>query len=156
MFDILSADDFFKEIRIAFNRLSNSKTKRSADLLFVILGLSHLREWIAPGFRDERMQRPPKDEAERFFLDVHENADWRTLNAIGNQTKHKGKVPKLRVELNATYSLDFDSWESVDDARDFDRGPPSAFTLDGENIEPLLARVIAFYDSCWFARSPAN
>jgi len=151
MFDIISADDFFLEIEIAFGRLTSARAKRVADLLFVILGLNHLREWIAPGFKDERKSRSPINDAERFFEAIYRDRSWKAVNDICNQVKHEGTAPSLGAE----YGLKIDSWDSVGDVRSFDNGPPSKFTLDGQDIEPLLESVIDFYRTKWFRKTPS-
>ena len=151
VFDIISANDFFSEIEIAFNRLNTSKSKRVADLLFVILGLNHLREWIAPGFKDARKRRSPANDAERFFELIFDNDDWKNVNMICNQAKHNGSVPTLCVK----YGLDVDDWECVDDVSNSDCGPPTGFTVDGQDIEPILERLSDFYRMNWFQRTPA-
>ena len=152
MFDIISAKEFFSEIVIAFNRLKNSKSKRVADLLFVILGLNHLREWIAPGFKDKRQSAAQTTDAERFYEAIFENQDWKLVNEICNQSNHKGPAHRLGAE----YGLKIGSWESMASVRSFDDGPPSRFTVDGSDIEPVLARVIDYYEANWFGKAPKS
>ena len=113
----------------------------------MILGLNHLREWIAPGFKDFKH---PANDAEEFFLLIFDNSDWKIINEICNQTKHVNPVPRLSAE----YDLTFESWHSVDDVRTFDSGPPTRFTVDGHDIEPILERVSDFYRRHWFQLHP--
>jgi hypothetical protein len=47
IWDINSEEDFFLSIKRVYQRNKSGKAKSIEDLLYVIMGLNHLREWIA-------------------------------------------------------------------------------------------------------------
>ena len=64
IFDLNTPQEFFNSICRILNRYKSSHAKDIEDLLYVLMGLNHLREWIAPHY--DKM-KPPKNPAEDFF-----------------------------------------------------------------------------------------
>ena len=60
-FDI-SSPDIFQAIKKSINEL-DEKFKSTEKLMFIIMGLNHLREWIAPGYDHNKQAKPRK----KFF-----------------------------------------------------------------------------------------
>jgi hypothetical protein len=50
IFDIGNAKEFFASIQHRCGLYPACTVKSTEDLLYIIMGLNHLREWIAPGF----------------------------------------------------------------------------------------------------------
>lgn len=100
-------------------------------------------------FQEREKDQTPANDAEHFFLAIYADRDWKIVNSICNQAKHEGHVPNLDAE----YGLRLSSWGLVSDVRSFSNGPPSKFTVDGQDIEPILERVIDFYRRNWFQKT---
>lgn len=49
-FDIASHEGFFRSLCRVANELSSAKARSTEQLLYLVMGTNHLRDWIAPGF----------------------------------------------------------------------------------------------------------
>jgi len=62
------------------------------DFLFLVLGLIHLREWIAesPYFEIERKQKAslPLTAGERFFIEIYDMHSFKVIQELCNRGKH--------------------------------------------------------------------
>lgn len=143
MFDV-SPEEFFYTIVHAFTRFRSARAKERADLFYVIMGLNHLREWIAPGYTHKK---PAKTQAEEFYNEVYTCPEWKILNALCNGAKHTGES----VATDVKYDLPISAWPSFSGVVRFSKGPPSAFYCESRNIEEVFEAVIMFYQARWFA-----
>ncbi len=103
-FHLTSANDFFYCLESTLARYKKSKVKRVEDLFFLVMGLAHLREWIAPGYK---YKQTAKTVAQHFYNDIYKIEDFKTVQALCNGIKH------LEVEHsdnhpvpNTSYSAD--------------------------------------------------
>ena len=126
--------------------LRAQKAKDSERLLFLILGLTHLREWIAPGYTHVR-GRGPQSKAEAVHGRIWDLESFALLRAIANHTKH---LAPLNGVVDVGEALPMAEWPSVEAVQSFDQGPPTAYRLDGRDVLDAIDDVIAFYDSQWF------
>ncbi len=147
LFDIDSAETFFRIIRRNAEMLRAARAKETDRLLFVIFGLNHLREWIAPGYH---AGGSPSTPGERLFEAVFALESFKMLNAICNHTKHLRPFPG-RVETK--YNITIDEWPDVDSVQDFDNGPPSGYGVDDRDVLDAVDEVIRFYEDNWFSKS---
>ena len=148
IFDIEEPSQFFDSILRVFERYKSSRAKNVEDLLYVIMGLNHLREWIAPGYRPDTM---PQSSAESFYAEIwDEEPNFQTMNALCNRTKHLASV---KAQTSSTHDLDIDEWPDVDSVRSFDLGPASGYQVDGRDVSEVCEEVIAFYQARWFAKN---
>lgn len=154
IFSILDEKTFLDEIQLSIRRLDKNKTKSIADILFVVFGLNHLREWIAPGYGDKfkasNYTLKPAIPSEVFYQEIWRLPEFKIINTICNGTKHF----KYAGNLGAKHELSFDERPSVDDCASWDRGLPSDFTIDDKDALPILKVVADFYQSKWFAKFP--
>ncbi len=149
MFD-LKAEDLFFHIKQAMGKYQESKSKSIEQLFFIIMSLNHLREWIAPGYKDIYEKTPATTKEQKFFLKIwHELPAFKIINASCNGIKHL----KSSQNTDAKYDLEMNDWDSVDGVKSFDDGPPSKFTVDGVDIEITLKKVINFYSKEWFDKN---
>ena len=68
VFDFGDAKAFFESIERTYNRYRQGPVKSTEDLLYVVMGLNHLREWISPGFNKGKNGKWPKvkNEEQKF------------------------------------------------------------------------------------------
>jgi hypothetical protein len=64
LFDIESPDQLFKLLELVGRRFTTAPAKRPEDLLLLVFGLTHLREWIAP---DYSPKKEPVTRSEKFY-----------------------------------------------------------------------------------------
>ncbi len=123
-----------------------------SELLFLIMSLNHLREWIAPGYKKNKDGNwpTPHNLQEQFFLTIWDLPEFKTINKLCNGTKHFISNQQL---TSTVYGVNFDDWDSFDDVQNFDNGPPQIFKVDGINVETVLLKVLEFYSKNWFEKS---
>ena len=148
IFNLSSAKDLFYCIRHTFGQYQRSKAKEIDKLLFVVMGLTHLREWIAPGY--DKPETPPKDDAERFSQSVYRHPSFRMIRAVCNRSKHMKPKCLTGPATDTRYGLIWDDIPDVDAVLSADLGAPSAYFVDGRDIEEIIQEVILEYESGWF------
>jgi len=147
-FDIRDDSAFFAVVSNALNSFLSTKTKKPEDLLLLILGLAHLREWIAPKY--ER-GAAPRNSAERFAAILYENPNYQTVLLLANHAKHqrRGALPETQsmtfVDTIDERDIPIDSWP------DFDQGPASSYLYGQRNLEDLFKEVALLYREQWFS-----
>jgi hypothetical protein len=156
IFDINNAKGLFFLINRTIKRFCDEEEKDAAKLLFLIMALNHLREWIAPGYKPDRNGNwPPANTAEkRFSQDIYDNCyEFGTIRELCNKSKHLKQIPEL---IHTEYDTLFDDWSDIDSVPDFDKGPATNYFVDGENVINLIYTVIDFYNTEWFERSEGD
>lgn len=150
MFDINTAEDLFFHIREALKSFSGNRGKNVRELLFLVMALNHLREWIAPGYkRDHKGVWPiTNGKNEEFFLDIWKLPEFKTINKLCNGTKHC--IVKNPKTTDVEYGLPIDEWSDIDGVQDFDSGQPQRFEVDGVNVETVMKTVQEYYSKNWF------
>lgn len=143
-FDLYDTEALFGLLRSVANSFTSSPAKRVQDLLFLVFGLTHLREWIAPGYDPQHAVTTP---AQQFFQHIYELREFKILQHLCNRSKHM--VPAKTV-MGALYESKIDDWPDVDAVRDFDRGFPTTYSVDDQDVLEVIQAVIAFYDKHWF------
>ena len=143
-FDIQSAEQLFHLLKSIANTFTSSKAKRAQDLLLLVFGLTHLREWIAPDF-DPR--QPPQTPEQQFYQDIYELAEFKVLQSLCNRSKH---MIATNTVMGTLHESTIDDWPDVDSVLDFDRGHPTAYSVDNRDVEDVVKTVIRFYDVGWF------
>jgi len=146
-YDIESAKQLFGLLQATARNFSSSRGKSTKDLLFLVFGLTHLREWIAPGYDPKN---PPISPEERFFQDIFGLDEFNILRGLCNRSKH------MSADVEATgalYGAKIDDWPDVDAVTNFDRGAPLAYFVDGRDVEEVIPVVIKFYEDNWFNKA---
>jgi len=145
IFDINSDEAFFRSLCRAAEELKASKVKSTDCLLYLIMGLNHLREWIAPEFGPNKQK--PITHAEKFYVALWKIPEFKIINAICNRSKH---MATISFPLEVQYGANFDDWPDFDSVNDFDCGPPLAYFADGRNLMDVIDVVICFYKKYWY------
>ncbi|KJE36061.1 hypothetical protein UF64_08265 [Thalassospira sp. HJ] len=160
VFDIRSAEAFFNSGVNAYKRYQSADESRKStqDILYVVMVLTHLREWIAPGKKFGK-GAIAEDAAHQFGIDLFEEcAAFRDLQGLCNGTKHS-QAPRTEVGGG----LNIDDWPNVDDVLNFDNRPPTYHILATQrgkvrvdyDVCELIEGVIKRYDK-WFGRDSLN
>ncbi len=140
-FDIVSPEGFLTDLVVSYRKYKISKVKPTRDLLYIVMGLNHLREWIAPGFKGGRST---PNSAEEFFSEkVFQSREHQAIRAVCNASKHfTGKVG-----TSVDYGANIDDWPDFDSVQSVDDGPPTAHYIDNRPVEVLIEPLITLYES---------
>jgi hypothetical protein len=155
IFNLSTASDFLYCLDVALNRYKVTRAKRIQDALFLIMGVTHLREWIAPGYRptfsNNQPSPTPSNKAESFYIEIFENSDFKIVKGLCNRAKH---LSRRCVATNYTHGLNFDEIDCpIDDVlANFDEGPPTGFFVEDMEIGEILNRLLDEYRHKWFDR----
>lgn len=153
IFDINNAKGLFFHIKRTRNDYFESKEKNPSELLFLIMALNHLREWIAPGYKPcGHGNWPPADTPEKqFSQNIYINCTaFETIRKLCNHSKH---ITRNSPDTDSEHGLDIDDWTGkIDDVADFDKGPATNYFVDGENVINIIDAVINFYETEWFEK----
>ncbi len=144
IFDLNTLEEFFQSICRILEQYKVSTAKNIEDLLYILMGLNHLREWIAPGYD---WKKPPKEPKEEFFQSIYITSEFKTVNALCNRTKH---LQPIREKSCSEHDLKIDDWPAIDSVRNFDLGPASNYFVNGTNIINVLDGLVEYYDNNWF------
>jgi len=146
IFDIYSPEEFFYSINNAWENYKRSKQKSVEILLYVIMGLNHLREWIASGYDPKKT---PTNDEEKFFQSIFNKASFKVINSLCNKTKH---LQRMKENTSSEHNVPFDEWSDIDAVRNWDKGPASDYFVDGINIIEIINEIIGFYRMEWFKK----
>lgn len=146
IFDLKTSEEFFNTILRIYGRYQQTTAKDIEDLLYVLMGLTHLREWIAPGYYHTTPAGRPE---QVFYNEIWDIASFKIIKSLCNHTKH---LTTIRETTSSLHDIPFDNWPDVDAVRDFDLGPASRYFVDGKDIIEIVDDVIAFYRAKWFER----
>lgn len=144
--DLDMPHQLFSVLITAFSRYEADKAKRIDDVFLLVLGLAHLREWIAPGFKGKRAPRNP---AERFSEALYKHEAYRILLHIANHAKHQFRDDNLVIR--SVHYDRLDDWPDVDRANSVDAGPVRAYFIGDRDLCDLFHEILAFYRDRWFS-----
>lgn len=144
--DLDMPDQLFHVLIAAFSRYEADQAKRIDEVFLLVLGLAHLREWIAPGFKGKRAPRNP---AERFSEKLYEQESYQILLHLANHAKHQFRDENLLIR--SVHYDKVDDWPDFDRANSVDDGPVSAYFVGDHDLCELFHEVLAFYRDYWFS-----
>lgn len=148
MWSIKDARNFFALIDSQFQQYKNESLKDIVKLIFVIMGLNHLHEWIAPGYRP-RSSRVPSTYAESFCWCLYHTEEHCIVRRLCNHTKHLTSLKGITTKQNEATLVHWDSMASVPRLN-----APLAYIIDlngdRRDITLILDEAIDFYRKHWF------
>jgi len=148
IFDINNAKELFFLINKEMKNYYCKKEKDVAKLLFLIMALNHLREWIAPGYNKVSGKWPATIKPEEQFSEkVYSLPEFVTIRKLCNNSKHITSTPP---KTNSTHGLPIDEWSDFDSTMSVDNGPATNYYVDGKNVIDILVTIIDFYKKEWF------
>lgn len=146
IFDLKTSKDFFSTILRIYDRYQQSNAKDVEDLLYVLMGLNHLREWIAPEYSYKTAAKRPE---EIFYNEIWETPSFQIINSLCNRSKHLNMISET---TSSSHGIPVDDWPDWDAVRNFDLGPASKYLVEGQDIVEIINDIIAFYRTKWFER----
>ena len=147
MFNIQTPKDYFYHIKNSIEKYKSDKEKKIERLFFIINGLNHLREWIAPNYD---YNDKAENDAQIFYNDIFKNSKYfKNINNICNGIKH---LKPQNKKLKTFYNSNVDEWKNIDDILDVDIGSPSDYFVDNKNILELIEEVTEYYENHWFRK----
>lgn len=137
----------FRVLIRAFGRYEAEKTKRIDDVFLLVLGLSHLREWIAPGFKG---QHEPRNPAERFSKVLYENESYRLVLQLANHAKHQFRDDRLTIK--SVHYPRPESWTEFESASwDDNDDQVKDYFVNARNLSDVFDEVLCFCRDHWFS-----
>ncbi len=152
IFDINSEKGLFFLINRTMKRYSGEREKDAAELLFLIMALNHLREWIAPGYSKNRNGNwpTPNNDGERFSQDIYDKCpEFETIRKLCNRSKHLKEIPQI---TDSEHNTTVDEWKDFDSVSNIDKGPATNYFVDDKNVIDIINTVINFYNTEWFEK----
>jgi hypothetical protein len=145
MFDIKAPENYFYHIKNSIEKYKLDTNKKIERLFFIINGLNHLREWIAPNYD---FNNKAENDAQKFYNDIYVKSKYfKDINNICNGIKH---LKSQNKKLKTSYNSNVDEWENVDNILDVDIGIPSDYYVDDKNIIEIIEEVAKYYEDKWF------
>lgn len=150
-FGIQSPSHLLSEIETALAELRTLRGTTFRNVFFVLSGLNHLREWIAPGYKHKK---PAKTAAERFSNLIHDTCpEWTIVNSLCNGLKHFDRMNHVTSDNASQRLADLHSLSGVTSLA---HGHPQKFTVDGQDILEIFDATRKFYVENWFAKQHKN
>ena len=151
VFDFGNAKEFFASIERVNNRYRRGPAKSTEDLLYVIMGLNHLREWISPGYNPGRNRKWPtaRNKSQEFSRIIYENQYFTIICSLCSLTKHV----RQEIEADAQFGLSIHEWPDVPAVAYFRLGPPKGHCVNVRQIEVIIDPIIDMYNE-WFISRP--
>jgi hypothetical protein len=151
IFDINNAKGLFFLINRTMKDYCSKKEKDAVKLLFLIMALNHLREWIEPGYNKKDGKWPVANTLKKqFSKKVYMLPEFGTIRKLSNNTKHIISKPP---NTDSEHGLPIDEWDDFDSVASFDNGPAIHYLVDGVNVINILDTVINFYKTEWFDKN---
>lgn len=153
IFDINSNEDFFHSLQRMASKLRLDKVKKTEELLYLLMGVNHLREWIAPGVRWFDKNFFPQTPGEIFGVAIYSLEEFKIVNAVCNRSKH---LKHIKYQLETEYGAMFDDYPEIDSVNDIDNGPPCNYYVDDRNLLDIIDVILNYYETNWYCRSESN
>ena len=147
-FDIGDDSAFFAVLSNVLSEFRATKSKKPEHLLLLVLGLAHLREWIAPNYTRNDV---PKNAAQRFAATLLKLPAYDTLWLLASHAKHQRRRSLPDTQTTAFVETIDDRDIPIDSWPDFDQGPASAYRYGDQDIEQIFTTVASFYQDRWFS-----
>jgi hypothetical protein len=148
LFDLNKPVDLYKIIHEVY--LDYIKTPTEKDFLFLALGFTHLREWIAEGdwnaIKSKKEENLPLTEGEYFFEEIFKLKEFQVIQGLCNKGKHfittrSGKTVKTSQEIGLRVGI----------GKMGDRLNQKYFLIDGKDSRDYFIKLIGKYNE-WFSR----
>lgn len=152
-FDMNSDHALFRSLKRVYQEQRTQKVKNTEQVLFLLMGLNHLREWVAPGFSKDQKASTPE---QAFYSDIWSRVpEFKIVQALCNHSKHQDSKHSGSEDLvlEAQFGASVSEYPSIAAVHSFSSGPPLGYRVNGRDLFDVLQVVITFYESCWYARS---
>lgn len=146
-FDINSDEAFFQSLERAASKFRSTKIKDTAKVLYLLMGVNHLRNWICPGFNAKDQPVTPE---QNFCVAIYSLPEFKIVNSLCNRSKHMGRMP---YQLEAKYGAMVSEYPDISSLFSFENGPPLGYSVDGRDLFDIIDVVLRFYRSEWYEKS---
>lgn len=90
LFDLNEPKDLYRILHEVFEEYIEHPTER--NFLFLVLGFTHLREWISESSHEKIKQKQSLGhdltDGEKFFIEIHSLQSFRAIQELCNRGKH--------------------------------------------------------------------
>ena len=147
LFDLNEPKDLYKIILQVYDEYSCTPTER--NFLFLVLGFTHLREWISESSYYEIRSKKEKGQAltdgEHFFEEIYLLPSFRTIQELCNRGKHH----VTHVEHGLTSKVE---GFQMGLGKMGDSLGQMYFLIDGEDSRDYFFELVKKYNE-WFGRA---
>lgn len=147
-FDINSDEAFFRSLERATLKFRLSKVKDTANVLYLLMGVNHLRDWICPGFNAK--EQVPTTPEQHFYVAIYGLPEFKIVNSLCNRSKHMGRMP---YKLEASYGAMVSEYPDIDSLFGFENGPPLGYLVDGRDLIEIIEVALRYYRTEWYEKS---
>jgi hypothetical protein len=147
-FDINSDEAFFHSLERAALKFRLPKIKDTANVLYLLMGVNHLRDWICHGFNAK--EQAPATPEQHFYVAIYDLPEFKIVNSLCNRSKHMGRMP---YQLEARYGAMVSEYPDIGSLFSFENGPPLGYFVDGRDLIEIINVVLRFYRSEWYEKS---
>jgi|ERR1700730_3945365 hypothetical protein len=150
IFDIESPEELLDLVEHKFKLYCEAAVKAPEDILFIIMIVNHLREWIAPGYKPKKDGTwPNADSPEKCFSQkVFKDTNFEVIRNLCNGTKHAKKMKNTGTK----YEPNLFAWPNLFAVRNIFMGVPTSYLVDGQPIENYVKPILDMYLE-WFRKS---
>lgn len=145
-FNIESADQLFDLLKTVAKRFLSSDEMQTEYFLLLVFGLTHLREWIAPGYD---WKNDPQTPAEILFRKIFKLKEFKLLQGLCNRSKHMCATNDAMAPLFEIVREPSTNDNSVSQSG---RRNLVGFFVNGNDMEDVFRVVIKFYEDNWFSK----
>jgi hypothetical protein len=146
LFDLNRPGDLYRIVLDTYKRYLAHPTE--ADFLFLVLGFTHMREWISESDRgqiaDKKKAGATLTDGEQFFEEIYAMPEFRVIQELCNRGKHhitKGSAAKTSKAEGLRAGL----------ARAGDKLDQTYFLIDGRDSRDYFIELVHKYNS-WFSK----
>jgi hypothetical protein len=146
LFDLNEPADLYRIVHEVYAEYIENPTER--NFLFLALGFTHLREWIAQSkhsdIKRKCKQGEPLTDGERFFVDIYALPSFQVIRELCNRGKHH-VTRGARATTSKTEGL------CAGRGKVGDRLDQVYFLIDGHDSRDYFIELIHKYNE-WFSR----
>lgn len=144
LFDLNKPTDLYRIILAVYGDYVKHPTEK--DFLLLVLGFTHLREWIAETGYDEIREKQkagkPLSEGEQFFTEIYDLPSFKVVQELCNRGKHH--ITRGNTKTSKLQGLRFGIGKFGD------RFDQTYFLIDGEDSRDCFIELMNKYNM-WFA-----
>jgi hypothetical protein len=147
VFDISTPKQFLHSIRCRYNRYREpvqNGGRTTEDILYVVMGLTHLREWIAPEKSPKKYRPESSTAAQNFSSSMYDDENYKKILDVTNGVKH---LRRSETVTSSAYGSTVDDWADWDAVASIDNGPPISHYIDGISVETVINPILEKYET---------
>jgi hypothetical protein len=108
------------------------------------MGLTHLREWIAPEKSPKKYRPESSTAAQNFSSSMYDDENYKKILDVTNGVKH---LRRSETVTSSAYGSTVDDWADWDAVASIDNGPPISHYIDGISVETVINPILEKYET---------